>query len=503
MVPQRRWFGVGRDKLLLVLFWYSCLMSVGFLYFAHEKTEYNTFVSVIQRGVVGDNDFVAVPSSKHYSSTRKAHVAVASSPTPSGAKHAKQDLRTELEIVHVEVAEPTEPDTTPSHELEGYVDVINGSNLNFHCSQCTVVSSSGQLLNRSGGRDIDKSECVIRMNSAPVRGYQDDVGSRTTVRVIGHVNLGKGLHNNTELQKELFGDVHERPDIVIIPWLYAIKINRTTDRAWNTAQNLSRTFPDVKFYVLTSEKMNFSEEIFTKEVGISRREAHTWLSTGWMTMLFALDACDSIDLYGLVPEDHCQTHPNDTSLYHYFEPDFRKECDYYKASEGVLRYGHKFITEKAVFAKWSRTFGNIQFHYPSWIAKPSNSTFLDTPFLRTYREALLNGSLAELQAIPSKKKKKTVIVRKKKIIKIVRRKKRVQKPVVSSDAVSHKEDGYGDVSAAARIEETALALSNDRDIEDIVKGARDPESLKRAELMRMARRKIIRSRRHKPGDLQP
>ena len=108
------------------------------------------------------------------------------------------------------------------------------------------------------------------MNSAPVRSYEEDVGKRTTVRVIGHVNLGKGIHNDTDLQYELFGDPKERPDVVIVPWLYMQAINKTSDPAWKTAVNLSKLFPDVQFYVLTPEKMNLSEAIFTKEVGMSR-----------------------------------------------------------------------------------------------------------------------------------------------------------------------------------------------------------------------------------------
>ena len=36
------------------------------------------------------------------------------------------------------------------------------------------------------GADIDSQECVIRLNNAPIGGYESDVGRRTTLRVVAH-----------------------------------------------------------------------------------------------------------------------------------------------------------------------------------------------------------------------------------------------------------------------------------------------------------------------------
>lgn len=489
----KRLFGWPRDKLLLTLVWYSCMMSAGLIYIAHDRL-YRHNTTPIHMVPRHDN----IPSTQ-LSIRRWARRGFTSkTPEPQSVITSSSHV-TELLIDRRNVASGGPSvgvdNTTPTliRELTGYVNVIDNRVLQLNCGQCALVSSSGQLLHRGAGSDIDQSECVIRMNSAPVRTYEEDVGRRTTIRVIGHVNLGKGIHNDTTTQKELFGDPDERPDVVIIPWLYAATINKTTDRAWNTAIELSKLYPDVEFYVLTSEHMNKSEEIFQHEVGMSRQEAHTWLSTGWMSMLFAMEACDVIDVYGLVEENHCAKHPNDTALYHYFEPDFRKECDYYSASEGMLRYGHKFITEKAIFAKWSLQ-RPISFHYPSWTATESNATELDTPFLRTYREALRNGTLTELQSIPKKTQLKTKkIVRRKKVIKIIRRRKKITLKTNLTSSLKTGDSFIGDGNN--QIEQTVLVLNNSRDRGTIA--GRDPDSLRRAELMRLARRKIIRSRQNK------
>lgn len=38
----------------------------------------------------------------------------------------------------------------------------------------------------------------------------------------------------------------------------------------------------------------------------SRKISNTWLSTGWFTMTIALELCDRIDVYGMVPPDFCR-----------------------------------------------------------------------------------------------------------------------------------------------------------------------------------------------------
>lgn len=87
----------------------------------------------------------------------------------------------------------------------------------MRCSQCALVSSSGHLVNTSAGAEIDSYPCVLRMNSAPVRGYENDVGRRTTIRIMGHVNL-KVLNASNELQDELLINSTTRAEKV--SWLY-------------------------------------------------------------------------------------------------------------------------------------------------------------------------------------------------------------------------------------------------------------------------------------------
>lgn len=51
--------------------------------------------------------------------------------------------------------------------------------------------------------------------------------------------------------------------------------------------------------------------------------------------------------------------------YHYYEAGSRDECAEYLLHESAPYGGHRFITEKAVFAKWAKTHA-IKFFNPEW-----------------------------------------------------------------------------------------------------------------------------------------
>jgi hypothetical protein len=53
-----------------------------------------------------------------------------------------------------------------------------GMSFRFRRGRCAVVSSSGALSGSRCGGSIDAHDLVVRINQAPTRGYEDDVGVR-------------------------------------------------------------------------------------------------------------------------------------------------------------------------------------------------------------------------------------------------------------------------------------------------------------------------------------
>ncbi|XP_022065820.1 alpha-N-acetylgalactosaminide alpha-2,6-sialyltransferase 5-like isoform X2 [Acanthochromis polyacanthus] len=272
---------------------------------------------------------------------------------------------------------PDKPPKLPVSTLEGYAGVMDHKPLKMHCGTCALVTSSGQLTGSKKGEEIDRSECVIRMNDAPSVGYQRDVGRRTSLRVVAHSSLQRVLRSRQEL-------LNASQDTVFIFWGPSSCMKRDgKGHVYNNLRLLNQLLPKLKVYIISRFKMLKFDELFKKETGIDRKSSNSWLSTGWFTMAIALELCDRINVYGMVPPDFCRSSSHPTKPYHYYEPSGPDECSMYLSHERSRRGSHhRFITEKTVFANWARTL-NIRFYQPDWkpaaVVSNTNSSNIPVP----------------------------------------------------------------------------------------------------------------------------
>ncbi|XP_015225826.1 PREDICTED: alpha-N-acetylgalactosaminide alpha-2,6-sialyltransferase 5-like [Cyprinodon variegatus] len=266
---------------------------------------------------------------------------------------------------HVDAAAPAtkRPDSVQASTLDGFAGVMDFKPLRMHCSTCALVTSSGHLTDSNRGKEIDRSECVIRMNDAPCAGHHLDVGRRTSLRVVAHSSLQRVLRRRQEL-------LNGSQETIFIFWGPSSCMRRDgRGHVYNNLRLLKHLLPKLKVYTISRTKMLKFDELFNKETGIDRKRSNSWLSTGWFTMAIALELCDRIKVFGMVPPDFCRSSSHPMVPYHYYEPSGPDECSMYLLHEGS-RIGshHRFITEKTVFSNWARTL-NIQFYQPDW--KPS------------------------------------------------------------------------------------------------------------------------------------
>ncbi|GAA6219308.1 alpha-N-acetylgalactosaminide alpha-2,6-sialyltransferase 6-like isoform X1 [Lates japonicus] len=249
---------------------------------------------------------------------------------------------------------------------DGYVPFYGNKSMTMHCHNCALVTSSSHVLGSQAGEEIDRTECVIRMNDAPTLGYETDVGSRTSLRVVAHSSVFRVVRRPNDFLHRMDSNP------VIIFWGPPNKIGRDAKGTlYRLIQRVSMTYSNVSCFSIAPSKMRKFDTLFHRETGRDRQKSHSWLSTGWFTMVTAIEICDNIKVYGMVPPNHCgpfsRRKPGSKKMpYHYYKPRGPDECVTYLQNESGRRGNHhRFITEKQVFARWAKQY-NITFTHPKW-----------------------------------------------------------------------------------------------------------------------------------------
>ncbi|KAI4902484.1 hypothetical protein NFI96_018833, partial [Prochilodus magdalenae] len=244
---------------------------------------------------------------------------------------------------------------------EGYIPVFGNKSMTLHYHQCALVMSSSHVLGSRAGEEIDRFECVIRMNDAPTLGFESDVGNRTSLRVVAHSSVFRVIRKPQEF-------LNRSEKLSIIFWGPPNKIGRDAKGTlYRLIQRVSMTYSNLSTFTISSNKMHKFDALFHKETGRDRQKSKSWLSTGWFTMVIAIEICDNITVYGMVPPNYCGRHPQPKRMpYHYYKPRGPDEClTYLQNEKGRRGNHHRFITEKQVFSRWAKLY-NITFKHPSW-----------------------------------------------------------------------------------------------------------------------------------------
>eukprot|EP00191_Tetraselmis_sp_GSL018_P022269 CAMPEP_0177626564 /NCGR_PEP_ID=MMETSP0419_2-20121207/30721_1 /TAXON_ID=582737 /ORGANISM="Tetraselmis sp., Strain GSL018" /LENGTH=589 /DNA_ID=CAMNT_0019127627 /DNA_START=106 /DNA_END=1873 /DNA_ORIENTATION=- len=128
---------------------------------------------------------------------------------------------------------------------------------------CAVVGSSGILRLFDHGKQIDKSDLIIRFNRAPTKGFERHVGSRTSLRIASPMNVGWREGNESTLLP-----------MPTKSYLYLQVV-------------LHRRHPGSKLFLIDSEFNDYASTFLP-----------SLPSTGFLGVLLALQRCAEVNLYG-------------------------------------------------------------------------------------------------------------------------------------------------------------------------------------------------------------
>ncbi|KAM9306653.1 CMP-N-acetylneuraminate-beta-galactosamide-alpha-2,3-sialyltransferase 1-like [Pholidichthys leucotaenia] len=160
-----------------------------------------------------------------------------------------------------------------------------------NCRRCAVVGNSGNLKGSRYGPLIDFHDIVIRINRGRTQGFEADVGTKTTHRVMYPESATK-LENTTYL---LFFPFKERD------YLWFLK---ALSPGAGSAQ--SRRIPNKDLVMI----LHPAFIKYVHEVWLYRRGGYP--STGFLTVILSLLMCDEVNVFGFGAD-------SDGNWSHYFE----------------------------------------------------------------------------------------------------------------------------------------------------------------------------------------
>ncbi|XP_070574636.1 CMP-N-acetylneuraminate-beta-galactosamide-alpha-2,3-sialyltransferase 2-like [Ptychodera flava] len=150
------------------------------------------------------------------------------------------------------------------------------------CLRCAVVGNSGNLRDSGYGEFIDQHDYILRLNVAMTKGFEKDVGNRTTHRF---------------MYPESFIEVTGETNFVLLAF-------KPLDIEWLisalTTGKIERTYMMVKkkIYVDPSKIQVFSP-LFMHHIHTYWNEEHgRYPSTGMLGLVFALHICDVVNVFG-------------------------------------------------------------------------------------------------------------------------------------------------------------------------------------------------------------
>ncbi|XP_057595020.1 beta-galactoside alpha-2,6-sialyltransferase 1 [Hippopotamus amphibius kiboko] len=251
---------------------------------------------------------------KNYLSMNKYQVSY-TGPGP-GVKFSKEALLCHLrDHVNVSMVEATDFPFNTS-EWEGYLPKENIRAKAGPWGRCAVVSSAGSLKSSQLGREIDDHDAVLRFNGAPTANFQQDVGTKTTIRLI---NSQLVTTEERFLKDSLYNEG------ILIVWDPSVYHSDIPKWYKNPDYSFFRNFksyrelhPDQPFYILKPQ-MPWELWDIIQEISLEQIQPNP-PSSGMLGIIIMMTLCDQVDIYEFLPSKRR------TDVCYYYQKFFDSAC---------------------------------------------------------------------------------------------------------------------------------------------------------------------------------
>ncbi|CAH0557889.1 unnamed protein product [Brassicogethes aeneus] len=230
-----------------------------------------------------------------------------------------------------------------NHPLSSYIPK-RGLFENKRFNSCAIVASAGGLKGSQLGPFIDSHDLVLRFNHAPTIGFHDDVGNKTTIRLLNSQVVTKPQF------KFLTSKLYQ--NITIVAWDPSNYTASLDDWLQKPDFNLFPNYMEFRkrnlksrlFLMNPKSLWNVWDYIQSNSPSRLRRNPP---SSGFLGLGILLPYCNFVDIFEYVPSTRV------TKRCHYYDPEENVACTFGVwhplAAEKLLTYQMNIADDKTVF----------------------------------------------------------------------------------------------------------------------------------------------------------
>ncbi|XP_041830734.1 alpha-N-acetylgalactosaminide alpha-2,6-sialyltransferase 2 isoform X2 [Melanotaenia boesemani] len=183
------------------------------------------------------------------------------------------------------------------------------------CSRCAVVGNGGILNNSQKGQEIDGHHYVFRTNGVIIKGFEQDVGSRTTHYTFSTntlmnsirkyaVNGYKGPPVSKEMRYVFLPD-HDRDYLLVKAAATHTPVDRGPEKDKDPSKYFGEDVSAEKLKMYHPDFIRYLRNRFLRSNALKTKYKDIYRpSTGAVMLLAALHVCDQVSAYGFITPDY-------------------------------------------------------------------------------------------------------------------------------------------------------------------------------------------------------